>query len=66
MNESGNVLLSFDLPIPDGLFEATRTLYIGNFEALRPVPLPPAWRGKLDSRNTTRTGHSRRVGFTCS
>lgn len=40
MSELGNVLLFSETPILSGAFEATGSLYIGNYSSLQPVPLP--------------------------
>jgi len=40
MNEIGSVLLFSDTPIINGAFQATSNIYIGNYSAIQPVPLP--------------------------
>lgn len=37
---SGDVLMFSEVPIQSAAFSATQNIYIGNYSALRPVPLP--------------------------
>lgn len=39
-SQVGNVLLFSDSPVLSGMFEATNSIYIGNYSSLKPVPLP--------------------------
>lgn len=40
MSQVGNVLLFSGTPVLSGMFEATNSIYIGNYSSLKPVPLP--------------------------
>lgn len=40
MNEVGSILIYSDTPITNGIFEATNNIYVGNYSAIKPVPLP--------------------------
>lgn len=40
LSQLGDVLLFSDSPILSGMFEATESLYIGNYASLKPIPLP--------------------------
>ncbi len=40
MDEIGSILIYSDEPITKGIFEATKNVYIGNYLAIKPVPLP--------------------------
>ncbi len=41
MNEVGSTLIYSDIPITNGIFEATNNIYVGNYSSIKPVPLPP-------------------------
>jgi len=43
MSESGNVLIYSDLPAASFTIEATNNIYIGNYSAIKPVPLPASF-----------------------
>lgn len=42
INVNGDLLLYSDNPITNGVFESTNTVFIGNYYAIKPVPLPAA------------------------